>query len=44
MQWNLKRGMGMAKKERGHHINICEIYNPEFHKKSLKFNYSYPDG
>ena len=24
--------------------NDCKICNPDFHKKSLKFNYSYPDG
>ena len=24
--------------------NGCEIYNPDFHKVSLKLNYSYPDG
>ena len=24
--------------------NGCKICNPEFYKKSLKFNYSYPDG
>ena len=24
--------------------NVCETCNPDFHKKSLKFNCSYPDG
>ena len=24
--------------------NCCKVCNPDFHKKPLKFNYSYPDG
>ena len=45
----ISTGGKWSKKEQGHHINVLELmavkfWNPDFHKKSLEFNYSYSDG
>ena len=44
----ISTGGKWSKKEQGHHINVLELmavkfWNPDFHKKSLKFNHSYSD-
>ena len=46
--WNLNKGEMVEKRTETPHncfrTNGCEISNPNFHKKSGKFNYSYPEG
>ena len=48
MQWNLNRGERVEKRTAApckcFRTDGCKICNPDFHKKSLKFNYSHPDG
>ena len=44
----ISTGGNWSKKEQGHQINVLELmavrfWNPDFHKKSLKFNHSYSD-
>ena len=45
LQWNIDRGGMVGKRTRAPNkcfrTNGREIYNPDFHKKYLKFNYSY---
>ena len=48
LQWNLDRGEMVEKRTATPHkcfrTDGCKICSPDFHKKSVKFIYSYPDG
>ena len=46
LQWNLNIEKMVEATTGRHHINVnvWEICDPDFHKKSPKFSYSYPSG